>query len=110
VYVAAPHVVPHDAITRVANTYYSFFYDEYMGIEWGWLIAATLAGALTEELAFRGLLQRALEGYMREWAAVFVQALVFHVIHVHVYGVSVAGGAHLIAGLMYGIAFMRTRC
>lgn len=109
-YVVAPHVVPHDAITRVAQTYYSFFYDEYTGVAWGWLIAASVAGALMEELVFRGLLQRALEGYVRGGYALIVQAIVFHLIHVYVYGVSAAGGMHIIAGIMYGMAFMRTRC
>ncbi|MFO7566767.1 MAG: hypothetical protein R6X02_29260 [Enhygromyxa sp.] len=33
----------------------------------------------------------------------------FQLVHMYVYGVSAANGGFVIAGLMYGIAFMRTR-
>lgn len=108
-YIASPHFAPQDAVVEVAETYYSFFHDEFSGISWAWLIPATVVAALTEELVFRGFLQRALEGYMRDTHAVVVQAIVFHLVHVHIYDVGAAGGLHVITGIVYGMAFMRTR-
>lgn len=110
VHVVAFSYAPHDAIIEHAEVYYSFYRDEHTGIDWGWLIAGTITAALAEELVFRGLLQRALEGYIRDNYALVVQAIVFHLIHVHVYGVGAAGGVHVIAGIVFGMAFMRTRC
>ncbi len=109
VYFIGPRLAPRDLVRDIIHSYYSFYYDEWLGIDWGFLIAATLVGALTEELVFRGLLQRALEGYMRDWYAIATQALVFHLVHIYLYDVSAAGGLHLINGIVYGLAFARTR-
>ncbi|MFO7564737.1 MAG: type II CAAX endopeptidase family protein [Enhygromyxa sp.] len=109
-YVLSFHFAPHDAVVEHAQLYYSEHHDEFLGIAWGTLVAGTVAAVLAEELVFRVLLQRALEGYMREWAAVIVQAIVFQLVHMYVYGVSAANGGFVIAGVMFGIAFMRTRC
>ncbi len=109
IYFIGPQFAPYEAVIDVAKTYYSIYHDEWLGTEWGFLIAATIAGALTEELVFRGLLQRALEGYMRDWYAIAIQALIFHLVHVYVYEVSASGGLLMLNGIVYGIAFTRTR-
>jgi membrane protease YdiL (CAAX protease family) len=109
VYVGHFYFGPHDAVVEHAQTYFSFFHDEFSGIEWGWLVASTVVAALTEELVFRGFLQRALEGYIGERPALFVQAVVFQLVHVHVYGVGAGGGINILNGLVFGMAFMRTR-
>ncbi len=83
-------------------------YDEYSGVAWGWLFAAKLAGAMTEEIVFRGLLQRALEGYIGAKPAVYVQAIIFHLVHVYGYQNQYIG-LHVFSGVAFGIAFMRTR-
>jgi membrane protease YdiL (CAAX protease family) len=80
------------------------------GLMLGWLILAALAVALTEEIVYRGLLLRALEGFTGRWTALVMQALVFELVHVFVYGYGFRGGAWFIMALVYGYAFQRTRC
>jgi membrane protease YdiL (CAAX protease family) len=75
----------------------------------GWLIVSMLAGAAAEELVYRALLLRALEGFMRPWIALALHALVFAWVHVFVYGYGFAGGYWFGAGLVYGYAFQRTK-
>ncbi len=108
IYFIGPRIAPRELVLERIQSY-SYYHDEWLGTQWGFLIAARLVGALTEEIVFRGLLQRALEGYMRDWYAIATQALIFHLVHVYVYGVSGAGGLHVITGIVYGLAFTRTR-
>ncbi|MFO7564712.1 MAG: type II CAAX endopeptidase family protein [Enhygromyxa sp.] len=75
----------------------------------GWLVLSMLAGAAAEELVYRALLLRALEGYMKPWYALGLQALVFELVHLLVYGYEFAHGFWFLAGLIYGHAFQRTR-
>jgi membrane protease YdiL (CAAX protease family) len=75
-----------------------------------WLILASLAVALTEEIVYRALLLRALEGFMGRWPALVLHALVFELVHVFVYGHGFRGGTWFIFALIYGYAFQRTRC
>lgn len=75
----------------------------------GWLMLSMLAGAAAEELVYRALLLRALEGFMSSWLALAIHALVFELVHVFIYGYAFAGGFWFFAGLVYGYAFQRTR-
>jgi membrane protease YdiL (CAAX protease family) len=75
----------------------------------GWMVASLLAGSAAEEIVYRTLLQRALEGYMHRLYALALQAMVFHFVHVYVYGYGHGGGFWYFAGLFYGWAFLRTR-
>ncbi len=75
----------------------------------GWIIAAALVTALTEELVHRALLLPALEGYMSRWLALVVHAIVFDAVHVFVYGYGFGGGLWFVIALIYGYAFQRTR-
>jgi membrane protease YdiL (CAAX protease family) len=75
----------------------------------GWLLVSILVSALAEELVYRALLLRALEGYLGRWTALLAHALVFELVHVVVYGYGFRGGAWAIAGVIYGYAFLRTR-
>ncbi len=75
----------------------------------GWLVFEVLAAAAAEELVYRAFLQRALEGFTSPWIALVVQALVFELVHVFVYGYGFKGGGWFVAGLIYGYAFKRTR-
>jgi membrane protease YdiL (CAAX protease family) len=79
------------------------------GLMFGWLIFAALVGALAEEIVYRGLLLRALEGFMGRWSALVVHALVFELVHVFVYGYGFRGGVWFIFALICGYAFQRTR-
>jgi membrane protease YdiL (CAAX protease family) len=84
-------------------------YLEYDGgLMFGWLILAALVGALTEEIVYRGLVLRALEGFMDRWSALVVHALVFELVHVFIYGHGFRGGMWFIVALIYGYAFQRT--
>lgn len=46
---------------------------------------------------------------MGERWALLGQAIIFHLVHVHVYGVGGGRGLIFLAGLVFGMAFMRTR-
>jgi membrane protease YdiL (CAAX protease family) len=101
--------LPPEGIADSASVYWSY-YDHTLGrVNWGWVVAATLVGVVTEELVFRGLFQRALEGYMSEHEANFVQAWVFELVHLYVYGLAFFWGRYFFAGLAFGGAFGRTR-
>ncbi|KIG18820.1 hypothetical protein DB30_07156 [Enhygromyxa salina] len=76
-------------------------------LEWGWLIGYFLVSALTEELLFRGLIQRALEGYLRRPYAISIQAVSFELVHV-LHGARLSGG-FVFGGVVFGLAFARTR-
>jgi membrane protease YdiL (CAAX protease family) len=75
----------------------------------GWLLLAMTLGAIAEELVYRALLLRALEGFVAKRAALVGQALVFELVHVFVYGWGFTGGAWFGLGLLFGYAFQRTR-
>jgi membrane protease YdiL (CAAX protease family) len=75
----------------------------------GWVILAAVAIALAEELVYRALLLRALEGFMSRWSALVMHALVFELAHIFVYGQGFRGGVWFIMALIYGCAFQRTR-
>ncbi len=78
------------------------------GFDWGWFLLRTAAGVTAEELLFRVLIQRALEGYMAKERALVAQAVLFQAAHTWLYGY----GASLypgIGGVAYGLVFMRTR-
>jgi membrane protease YdiL (CAAX protease family) len=79
------------------------------GLMLGWLIFAALAVALTEEIVYRALVLRALEGFMNRWSALMVHALVFELVHVLIYSHGFRGGVWFIMALIYGYAFQRTR-
>jgi membrane protease YdiL (CAAX protease family) len=79
------------------------------GLMFGWLILAALACALAEEIVYRALLLRALEGFMGRWSALVVHALVFELVHIFVYGYGFRGGTWFVMALIYGYAFQRTR-
>jgi membrane protease YdiL (CAAX protease family) len=79
------------------------------GLMFGWLIFAASVSALGEEIVYRGLLLRALEGFMGRWSALALHALVFELVHVFVYGYGFRGGVWFIMALIYGYAFQRTR-
>jgi membrane protease YdiL (CAAX protease family) len=66
-------------------------------------------GAAAEELVYRALLQRALEGFLKPGLALALQALVFELVHLFVYGYGFANGFWFVAGLVYGYAFAQTR-
>lgn len=75
----------------------------------GWVVVSALINAVGEELVYRALLLRALEGFMGSWSALVVQALVFELVHVFVYGLGFHGGVWFVVALIYGVAFQRTR-
>jgi membrane protease YdiL (CAAX protease family) len=75
----------------------------------GWVVLAVVAIAITEELVYRALLLRALEGFMDRWSALVLHAVVFELVHVFVYGIGFKGGVWFIMALIYGYAFQRTR-
>lgn len=79
------------------------------GLMLGWLILAALVVALAEEIVYRGLLLRALEGFVGRWSALAVHALVFELVHVFIYGYGFRGGVWFVMALIYGYAFQRTR-
>jgi membrane protease YdiL (CAAX protease family) len=79
------------------------------GLMFGWLILAALACALAEEIVYRGLLLRALEGFMGRWSALALHALIFELVHIFVYGYGFRGGTWFVMALIYGYAFQRTR-
>jgi len=107
-YISVPFYVPKNIVAEMALTYVSPVYDEMMGIEWRWFVPCVVFAALTEEIAFRALLQRALAGYMGEGWAVFVQAVLFELLHVFVYGIDVSVGSIFVMGWVFGMAFART--
>lgn len=86
------------------------YVDSNGDLAFGWLVVAMTAGSAAEELVYRVLLQRGLEGYTPPWCAIAIQALVFQFVHVHVYGYAHhAFGLWFFAGVLYGYAFHRTR-
>ncbi len=83
-------------------------FTEVGQLQFGWLAAALLAAALAEEIVYRALLLRALEGYMRSTRALVLQAAVFELVHAFVYGMGLSG-VPFVGGLVLGWAFQRTR-
>jgi membrane protease YdiL (CAAX protease family) len=75
----------------------------------GWVILGAVAIALAEEMVYRAVLLRALEGFMGRWSALVMHALVFELVHIFVYGQGFRGGVWFIMALIYGYAFQRTR-
>ncbi len=100
--------VGQDELEQLAHEVVLHCHDPYTGVAWGWLIAAIFAGAVTEEIVFRGLLQPALAGYIRDWPAVFAQALLFNLTHFVVYQQPFTT-VHMVSGVIYGFAMLRTR-
>ncbi|MFO7565901.1 MAG: type II CAAX endopeptidase family protein [Enhygromyxa sp.] len=78
-------------------------------LQLGWLVVSMIAAAAAEEIVYRALLLRALEGYMNRWAALVMQAAVFELVHAYVYGDGGITGVWFIGGLVLGYAFQRTR-
>lgn len=74
----------------------------------GWLAVCTLAFPSAEELVYRALLLRALEGYMRPNLALVTQAAVFELVHAYVYGYGLTG-VWFVIGYFLGASFQRTR-
>jgi len=73
-----------------------------------WLAICMLAFPIGEEIVYRGLLLRALEGYMGQNLALVIQAAVFELVHAYVYGYGLTG-VWFIIGYFLGAAFQRTR-
>ena len=73
-----------------------------------WLVLCTLAFPVVEEIVYRGLLLRALEGYMGQNLANIIQALVFELVHAYVYGFGLMG-VWFVIGYFLGAAFQFTR-
>jgi len=73
---------------------------------------ASVIGAVTEELLFRGIVFRIVEESLGSWAALVISALIFgaaHLLNPHATlwaGISIA----LQAGILLGLAYMQTRC
>jgi membrane protease YdiL (CAAX protease family) len=78
-------------------------------LHFGWLAAAMLAAATAEEIVYRALLLRALEGYMNPTLALIIQAGVFELVHAYVYGYGSITGGWFVGGIVFGRAFQRTR-
>jgi membrane protease YdiL (CAAX protease family) len=83
-------------------------FTEFGEVRFGWLVAALLAAAVAEELVYRALLLRALEGYMTPTRALVLQAAVFELVHVYAYGYGFSG-VWFVGGVVLGYAFQRTR-
>jgi len=107
-FVSVPFYAPQDLIVESAQRYYTWVYDEMTGLEWRWYVPCVVFAVLAEEIVFRALLQRALAGYMREDLAVMVQAVLFGLAHVVVFGL-VINVATFVMGWVFGMAFARTR-
>ncbi|MDA0566486.1 CPBP family intramembrane metalloprotease [Streptomonospora sp. S1-112] len=68
------------------------------------------AAAVTEEVLFRGVLFRIMEGWWGTWIALVVPSLLFALAHVPNPGATVVGiGAVFIAGTMFSAAYAATR-
>src|SRR5690606_26118809 len=77
-------------------------------LQFGWALVFLLAYPIAEEIVYRALLLRALEGYMSQILALVLQAAVFELIHAYVYGYGLTG-AWFVIGYMLGYAFQCTR-
>ena len=91
----------------VSNWWFATFApgNEYL---FGWSFAVLLMHAAAEEIVYRALLLRALEGTMGPTRALVVQALAFELAHAAFYGYGVSG-IWFVGGLALGYAFQRTR-
>ncbi len=96
-------------IERFAADWTSYYTGPEGELLVGWVLVSGLAVATAEELVYRALLLRGLEGYLGRWPALLVHALVFEAVHVFVYGYGFHGGNWFVAALIYGYAFQRTR-
>jgi membrane protease YdiL (CAAX protease family) len=76
-------------------------------LHFGWLVVSMLALATAEEIVYRALLLRALEGYMTPARALIVHAMIFEIVHALMYGGLT--GVWFIGGVVLGYAFQRTR-
>lgn len=83
-------------------------FTEFGEVRVAWLAASMLMQAAAEELVYRALLLRALEGYMTSNRALVVQAAVFELVHAFVYGYGLSG-IWFVGGVVLGYAFQRTR-
>ena len=92
---------------EAARSWLSTF-AELGDVRFGWLVVAMLTAALAEEIVYRALLLRALEGYMTRARSLVVHAVVFELVHAFVYGYGLTG-VWFVAGLILGHAFQRTR-
>jgi membrane protease YdiL (CAAX protease family) len=87
----------------------SLFTDGHGHIHFDWALVLLLGYPIAEEIVYRALLLRALEGYMRPVAALIVQATVFEAVHVFVYGYGSITGLWFFYGYTFGCVFIRTR-
>ncbi len=99
-YAASPEVL--DGVSGLYGVF-----EDGVQVQWAWLIAFFVVSAFAEEIVFRALLQRALEGYMELPYAITIQALVFEGVHV-LHGAKLTGG-FFFGGVVFGLAFARTR-
>ncbi|NJK30974.1 MAG: CPBP family intramembrane metalloprotease [Deltaproteobacteria bacterium] len=99
--------MPESERAALAEDYYRIMFSSE-GLDWAWYLTYMTTGALAEELLFRVLLQRGLEGYMPKHAAVLVQAILWVLMHAFLYGYGLSLH-HVIGGVVLGLVFMRTR-
>lgn len=92
----------------VANPWWITSFTELGHLRFGWLFVAVLAAAAAEEIIYRSLLLRALEGFMSTTPALLLHALIFELVHAFFYGLGVTG-IWFVGGLVLGYAFQRTR-
>jgi membrane protease YdiL (CAAX protease family) len=78
-------------------------------LRFGWLVLAVLVAAAAEEIVYRVLLLRALEGYMSSSWALVIQAALFELVHAYVYDYGSITGQRFMIAYMLGYAFARTR-
>jgi membrane protease YdiL (CAAX protease family) len=88
--------------------WFAIFSNDHGGLQLGWAVFM-LAYPIAEEIVYRALLLRALEGYMGQISALVVQGALFELVHVCVYGYGDFTGVWFIIGFMLGAVFQRTR-
>ncbi len=96
-----------DQLQQIAMNSYGVFLLP-SGTAWGWYFLRLFIGVLVEEVLYRVLIQRAIEGYVSERDALIYQAVLFQFAHAVIYGYGFSL-YHGFGGLTYGLAFMRTR-
>lgn len=93
------------AMEESANQLFTFLagYDGWEGWVFSFLVIAVLP-AFSEEIFFRGTLQRWLQTWLNPWLAIAIASIVFSFIHFQFYGFF----ARLLLGFLLGYLFYRT--
>lgn len=93
--------LPPEQVERAIEAYRPFMECRTPG-EWAWaILGVVVAASVTEEILFRGLVQRGLRHRLGRWPAILLTSLAFALCHLNLLGFLVLFALGLLLGWLY---------